>query len=179
MRSGAASRDSQTQGGERLPARLPLPPPFHGLSRRAAVAFLPSSLCLSPTQNDSAPWLPLTGMSLPGSARRCRPAVRQSRTYLRRAPAALPRGPPAALAPLRRRPGAGRAVLPVAGLGRAEARPRANAGISSGLSPPRGEAPAGGGEVRRGERKGGGGWRGGGEWGWRGRKKVNGGGLEV
>lgn len=78
MWSGAASRDSQTQGGERLPAWLPLPPPFHGLSRRAAAAFLPSSLRLSPTQNDSAPWLPLTGMSLPGSARRCRPAVRQS-----------------------------------------------------------------------------------------------------
>lgn len=57
----------------------PNPPPFHGLSCRvAAAAFLPSLFRLSNTQNDSAPWLPLTGMSLPGSACRCRPAVRQS-----------------------------------------------------------------------------------------------------
>lgn len=54
-------------------------PPFHGLSCRvAAAAFLPSLFRLSNTQNDSAPWLPLTGMSLPGLACRCRPAVRQS-----------------------------------------------------------------------------------------------------
>lgn len=71
---------------ERLPGWLPLPPslppslsPFHGLSCRvAAAAFLPSLFRLSNTQNDSAPWLPLTGMSLPGSACRCRPTVRQS-----------------------------------------------------------------------------------------------------
>lgn len=67
-----------------------LPPslsPFHGLfCRVAAAAFLPSLFRLSNTQNDSAPWLPLTGMSLPGSACRCRPAVRQSCTYLRLPP---------------------------------------------------------------------------------------------
>lgn len=100
--SGASSRDSQTQREEREAARLAPPfslpslPPFYGLSCRAAAAFLPSLFRLFHTQNDSAPWLPLTGMSLPGSACRCRPAVRQSCTYLRSPPttttAAMARG---------------------------------------------------------------------------------------
>lgn len=166
MHSGASSRDSQTQGGERgcLAGSPFLPPslsPFHGLfCRVAAAAFFPSLFRLSNTQNDSAPWLPLTAMSLPGSACRCRPAVRQSCTYPRLPPPLTTksgdgegRRPPRRAAlrarrlPSPRRGGEGGREGGAAGCRRAAAPGGASAGRRKGLAPgPAGWLPS---RVRR------------------------------